>query len=320
MAKILVGGYSGDKGAGSGVSVVQDGEVVATIPAESPSWIAKHPSLPVLYAVAETADGRVQAWSLVDGQPAEPVGSAETCGAEPAHLAVDRSGRFLMTANYTGGSISVHRLGADGSIGERTDMVQHTEHGDHPRQQSAHPHMVAVTGESVLVIDLGADLIYRYRLTDEGRLELQQTFGAPAGSGPRHARRVGRRYYVTAELSGDVLVYDERGTLLTTLPASKSLRQNQPSELLADDDGRYLYIANRGPNTVSVFSLDADFPRFVAEVPVGDWPRHLALDGDLLYVANERSHEVMVMRIDPVTGIPAVETTIAVPSPTCVVP
>ncbi len=85
-------------------------------------------------------------------------------------------------------------------------------------------------------------------------------------------------------------------------------------------DGRYLYVANRGPDTISVFALDGDLPRYLTEVPVGAWPRHIALDGDRLYVANERSHTVMVMAIDPETGIPAVVQTIEVPSPTVVLP
>ncbi len=147
MTKLLIGGYSGDKGAGSGLTVLEDDQVAATVPADSPSWIARHPELPVLYAVAETDDGRVHAWALRDGIPAAELGRGETGGAEPAHLTTDPSGRFLLTANYSGGSISVHRLGPDGSIGPRTDLVRHERHGDGPRQEQAHPHMIrAVDG------------------------------------------------------------------------------------------------------------------------------------------------------------------------------
>lgn len=318
MTRMLIGGYTGDKGAGQGITVLDGDEVVAVIPTESPSWIVKHPRLPVLYAVAEAGEGRVYAWSLTDGVPDAELGGGQTGGADPAHLTVDPSGRFLITANYTGSSISVHRLGDDGSIGERTDLVAHARHGDHPRQCSAHPHMIAAAGDSLLVIDLGGDTIYRYHLTEDGHLELRGTVDAPAGSGPRHALGVGGRFFVTAELSGQVLVYDADGNLEASLQASKSATENLPSGL--ESDGRYLFVANRGPNTVSVFSLDRDMPRYVAEVPTGDWPRSLALEGDLLYVSNERSHEVQVMRVDPATGIPALVTTIAVPSPTIVLP
>lgn len=344
MASLLIGGYTGGKGSGTGIAVVGGDGVTSTVPAQSPSWIARHPRLPVLYAVAEVADGRVRAWSLADGVPATELGSGETGGAEPAHLAVDSSGRFLITANYSGGSISVHRLMDAGSIGPRTDLVRHVRHGDHPRQRQAHPHMVRVIDGRVLVIDLGGDAIYRYGLGEDGRLELKRIIGTPAGSGPRHLLPVGGRYYVTAELSGQVLVYEEDGQLAGTVPASTVSAgtvsastvpastgpdgtgpagggpggHNQPSELASN--GGYLYVANRGPDTVAVFALDGELPRYVTEVPVGDWPRHIALDNDVLYVANERSHQVMVMRIDPATGIPAIERTIDVPSPTVILP
>jgi 6-phosphogluconolactonase len=316
MTSLLIGGYTGDKGTGRGISVVDGDRVTATVPAESPSWIARHPRLPVLYAVAEVDNGRVHAWSLASGVPAAELGSGETGGAEPAHLSVDSSGQFLITANYSGGSISVHRLNDDGSIGPRTQLLTHTRHGDHPRQTQAHPHMVRIVDRTVLITDLGGDAIYQYSLGEDGTLDLERIIDAPAGSGPRHVLAVAGRYYITAELSAEVLVYDADGQLAGAVPASNAGGHNQPSELVSN--GRYLYVANRGPNTVAVFALDGELPRYVTEVPVGDWPRHIGLDGDLLYVANERSHQVMVLRIDPATGIPATERTIEVPSPTMV--
>lgn len=323
MTKVLIGGYSGDKGAGAGITVLDGDQVTATVPARSASWIARHPKLPVLYAVEETADGHVQAWSLAGGTPDEPLGRSATGGAEPAHLTVDSSGRFLITANYSGGSISVHELGPDGSIGRQTDLVQHELHGEHDRQEQAHPHMVRDVGGRLLVTDLGGDAIYLYRLGPGGKLIPDGVVTTPPGAGPRHVLPVGEHYFVTAELSGQVLGFDRNGQLLSAVPASKADGPNQPSELATN--GRYLYVANRGPDTISVFELDATPgsrapPRYVAEVPVGSWPRHIALDGDLLYVANERSHEVMVLGVDPETGIPAHLRTIEVPSPTVVLP
>jgi 6-phosphogluconolactonase len=331
MTRLLIGGYSGDKGVGRGITVLEGDHVLATIPADSPSWLTRHPSLPVLYAVAETDEGHVRAWRLQDGAPAQSLGIGETGGAEPAHLTVDPSGRFLITANYSGGSISVHRLGPDGSIGERTDLVQHERRGKHPRQDAAHPHMVRAVADPagggsgsapgaalLLVTDLGGDAIYRYRLTSEGTLTADGVVHTPPGSGPRHVLPVAALYYVTAELSGEVLVYDHDWRLLGAGPASTSPGPNQPSELVSD--GRYLYVANRGPNTVAVFDIQSELPRYLKEVPTGDWPRHIALDGQTLYVANERSHEVTRMQIDPATGIPAHRRTIKVPSPTFVLP
>jgi 6-phosphogluconolactonase len=316
MTRLLIGGYSGDKGAASGISVLEGDRVIATIPADSPSWLARHPQLPVVYAVAETDEGHVRAWRLADGVPAEPLGSGDTGGAEPAHLTVDPAGQFLITANYTGGSISVHRLGPDGSIGERTDLVQHQVHGEHPRQDTAHPHMILAVADGLLVTDLGGDAIYSYQLSPDGKLTQNGVLVAPRGSGPRHVLPVGDRYYATAELSGQVLVFDTHQHLAGATAASARPGPNQPSELVSN--GKYLYVANRGPNTVSVFDLRGDAPLYVTEVATGDWPRHIALGDGTLYVANERSNQVMRMRIDPATGVPAHEQTIEVPSPTFV--
>jgi 6-phosphogluconolactonase (cycloisomerase 2 family) len=330
MSTLLIGGYSGAKGKGTGITVMDGDRVIATVPADSPSWLARHPFLSVLYAVAETDEGQVRAWQLEDGVPTEPLGTGDTGGAEPAHLTVDPTGRFLITANYTGGSISVHELGPDGSIGAQTDLVQHEVHGEHPRQDTAHPHMIQAAPDGLIVVDLGGDAIYRYTLSPAGKLSLSGVIATPPGSGPRHVLAIGDRYYVTAELSGQLLVYDAGQQLAGPVAASMAPGPNQPSELVSD--GRYLYVANRGPNTVSVFDIAGrsggsspragteELPRYLTEVATGDWPRHIALDGERLYVANERSHQVMCMLIDPETGIPAPSLTVEVPSPTHILP
>ncbi len=220
MTRLLIGGYTGDKGAGSGIMVLDDDEVTGTVPAESPSWIARHQDLPVLYAVSETDEGHVHAWSLLEGVPGESLGSGATGGAEPAHLTVDPSGSYLITVNYSGGNISVHRLGPDGSIGPRTDLVQHEGHGEHARQEQAHPHMGALyrrrpAGHR----PRRRRRLHRYQLSADGQLKPDGVIAAPAGSGPRHVLPAGEYNYVTAELSGQVLVYDAGWNLVGAVPA-----------------------------------------------------------------------------------------------------
>jgi 6-phosphogluconolactonase (cycloisomerase 2 family) len=228
---------------------------------------------------------------------------------------------YLVTANYTGGSVSVHRLGPDGSIGERTDLVEHAKHGEHPRQRDgAHPHMARRDGDGVLVVDLGGDAIYRYSLDAAGRLELDRMIGAPTHSGPRHALPLNGHWYVTTELSGEVIVYNADWQMLGIVPATALATENLAAELAASADGRFLYVSNRGPDTVTVFALADGQPSYVTEVPTASWPRHIVVDGDTLYVAGERAHEIAVMRIEPATGVPTTVGRIATPSPTCVLP
>jgi 6-phosphogluconolactonase (cycloisomerase 2 family) len=96
----------------------------------------------------------------------------------------------------------------------------------------------------------------------------------------------------------------------------------QPSEIAVRPDGRYLYVAIRGADTIAVISLEESTPRYVTEVPAGGhWPRHFAIIGEHLYVANERSHTVVAFHLNGDSGVPE-EPGVAteLPSATCVLP
>lgn len=286
--------------------------LVVAVP--SPSFLARHPSQPVLYAVNELAEGRVTAWHETD----KTASTGDTGGGAPCHLGVTPDGRHLLCANYASGSISVHALDPDGAIGERTDLLTHVGHGPDPlRQNGPHAHQIT---SALHAVDLGTDTVYPYAL-DAGRLVPHgHKVHVKAGMGPRHlAHHPNHRHtYVVGELDGHVVTYadwHERHRV----PASGRPGPNYPSEILVSDDGRKMYVANRGPNTVTVFALDdPDTPAAVDEVDCGgDWPRHLALVGRHLYVANERSHTIAILdaeRMRPTAdSFPS-------PSPTCVLP
>jgi 6-phosphogluconolactonase (cycloisomerase 2 family) len=301
--------------------------------AQSPSFLTWHPTLPVLYSVNEVEEGGVSAWAVDGETDLRPLGSGSTGGAHPCHLAVVPGGRYLVSTNYTSGSVAVHRLGDDGELGERTDLLVHDGAGPDPkRQERAHAHMASPNpgGGAVLVVDLGTDAVYRYQLeAATGRLvPIGPRIHVRAGSGPRHLARHpdGRRAYLVGELDATVTRYDidglagvlhERGRMATT-----RLTGAQPSEIAVGADGRFLYVANRGTDTVSVFALDGDELAYLAEVPTGGrWPRHFALVGEHLYVANERSHAVVGFHLDRDSGVPQEPgSVLELPSPTCVLP
>jgi 6-phosphogluconolactonase (cycloisomerase 2 family) len=132
----------------------------------------------------------------------------------------------------------------------------------------------------------------------------------------RPGPRAGGRWLVAAELSAEVLVYDADWAPLGRVPATRHDGYCLVSELVATD--RFLYVGNRGADTVSVFTLGGELPAYVTEVPTGAGPRHIALGGDLLHVANELSDELITMRVDPVSGVPEQVAVLSVPSPTCV--
>ncbi|HWG98361.1 MAG TPA: lactonase family protein [Pilimelia sp.] len=299
-------------------------------PTDSPSFLARHPSRPVLYAVHEGRRGAVSAWSLAPDGGLSRLVRHDTGGDSPCHLAVSPDGRWLLCANYGSGSVAAYPLDEAGVPGQRSDLAVHDGRGPDPdRQAGPHAHMVAPGADArVWAVDLGTDGIHRYALAD-GRLRpAGPPVAAPPGTGPRHlAFGPGDRWYVTGELAGTVLCYAPdpatgEPTLVAQAPASRHAGPVHPSELAVHPAGGLLYVANRGPDTVAVFTLAGAGPRLVAEVPCGGrWPRHLALWGDFLHVANERSHSLVTMALDPVSGVPApAGEPLEVPSPTCVCP
>ncbi|GIF68921.1 hypothetical protein Ais01nite_69560 [Asanoa ishikariensis] len=305
------------------------GDVVARTP--SPSFLTWHPTLPVLYAANELAEGEVTGWAVDGAGPLRPHGRAETGGAEPCHVAVTTDGWHLLAANYASGSISLHPLDPmTGVVGERTDLVVHEGHGpDRDRQAGPHLHMISIdpTGGPLVAVDLGTDGLYPYRIDGERLVPAGDPMRLAPATGPRHIARHpdGRRAYLTGELDAMVTSFELDGTewrQRNRLEASTRSGEKFPSEIACRSDGRYLYVATRGVDTVSVFALDGAAPRLVTEIDCGGrWPRHLALAGDHLYIANQLGDSVSVFAVDPRTGVPTmVDSPVPVPSPTCVLP
>ena len=180
----------------------------------------------------------------------------------------------------------------------------------------------------VLVVDLGIDAVISYSLdSSTGRLSGGVPVASTApGAGPRHlARDLAGRVHVVTELDATVVTYEVTtdGWLeLARTPASTHPGPVQPAEIDVSPDGRFLYVGNRGPDTVAVFSLASGLPTRVGEVSVGGaWPRHFVAVDDLVYVANERSNAVAAFRCDAATGIPTpTGDVLDTPSPTCVLP
>lgn len=301
-------------------------------PTPAPSFLVRHPRLPVVYAVNEVSDGGVSAWAEGATGALTPLGDRPTGGDSPCHLAVLPDGSHLVSANYGDGSVAVHPLDSSGRPGQRTDLLAHHGSGADPQRQSGpHVHMVSADprGGPLLAVDLGTDSIYRYQVDRvSGRLLPNgPRVHLPPGTGPRHLARHpdGAWCYVVGELNPTVYVYerDDRGALheRARVPASRREGHVQPSEVAVHLGGRFLYVANRGVDTVSVFALQAGVPRLLTEVDCGGvWPRHFAFVGAHLYVANERSHTVGIFRVDESDGTLAEAGVADVPSPTCVLP
>jgi len=305
---------------------------VATTP--SPSFLAWHPRLPVLYAANEIEQGEISAWAVTGQGRLRSLGNRPTGGSSPCHVAVDPAGGHVISANYGSGSIAVHPVTEAGGLAPRSDLREHHGHGPHRRRQDGpHAHMISPDPDGtghLLAVDLGTDTVQRYRLDPSSGVltGLAPPIRTRPGSGPRHLARHpdGRRCYLVGELDASVTCYDidVSGALVETGRVAASARTGpvQPAEIVVRADGRFLYVANRGPDTIAVFDLTGGAPRYVSEVSTGGrWPRHFVLVGRHLYTANERSDTIGVFVVDERTGVPSPsDTPVPVASPTCVLP
>ncbi|MBV9022817.1 MAG: lactonase family protein [Streptomycetaceae bacterium] len=312
-------------------------EVSRTDAVPDPSFLALSPDAAVLYAVSEQPEGCAAAFSLHHPDAPRQVGTTVPVqGGAPTHLCV--FGGYVLTANYTSGSISVLPIGANGALGESSHVLGHKGRGPHPeRQEGPHVHAVVPdpSGRWIVSADLGTDTVRVYGLDmATGVPRVHSETRLRPGTGPRHVafHPRGHHAYVVNELRSSVTVLAwnaETGTLTpigsaATISVTSSDEPNSPSEVVVSPDGRYVWVANRGHDCIAVLDLDAKGDRLelAGTTPCGGhWPRHLALDpsGRRLYVANERSGEVTWFDVDPQTGLPLLAGSIPVPAASCVV-
>ncbi len=332
----------GDTGIGLATYRPGRGELTSTgvLPGvTNPSYLALSPDRRTLYAVNEQAEGAVTAVRVGPGRPPELLGSRPAGGADPCHLSVH--GRFLLSAHYTSGSVSVHPLGRDGVPGAVSDVVRHEGSGPDPeRQEGPHAHQVVTdpAGRYVLAVDLGTDTVHTYRLDDrKGTLREVSRASLRPGAGPRHLvfHPSGRYVYLVNELDSTLVVcaYEPRTGTLTpgkrqpTLPRGTALNErNYPAGVIISADGRFVYVSNRGHDSIVAFAVrrgGAELRPLSLTPSGGSYPRHIVLDptGRLLFASNQKSGKVTTFRVSRETGrLNPVGAALGFPVPVCVLP
>ncbi len=294
----------------------------------NPSFLALHPNNRYLYAISEVSsfqgkNGALAAFSLdANTGSLTFLNSVSTEGGDPSHLAVDKSGKWVVVANYKTGNVSVFPIRENGKLGSSTSSVQHTGSGKDPvRQEGPHAHSVNFSpdGRFLLVSDLGLDKVMVYRFDSaKGTLAANDPpfVTLAPGAGPRHLsfHPGGRFVYLINELNSTLSVFEfdrEAGRLreietVSTLPKGFT-GVNTASEVTVHPDGSFLYASNRGHNSVAVFAIKGEGERveLIEHVSTqGRTPRHFALDptGDYLFAANQHSGVIVGFRIDRKTG------------------
>ncbi|MBA3944971.1 MAG: lactonase family protein [Herpetosiphonaceae bacterium] len=289
----------------------------------NPSFLTVHPNGRWLYTTSETnqAQGGISGgvWALRFERDAAavtitPLNHRSSNGDDPCHVLLDERGQWLVTTNYTSGSVAVFPVLTDGSLGEMSDFDQHDGSSVVAgRQEGPHAHSATWTPDNqrIIVADLGTDQLFVYDFDHSGgKLGTPVRTATRPGSGPRHMvfHPNRRLVYVANELDSTVSVYDYDA-------ASARLREQQfvptiPSgtgeSLVADihlsPAGERLYVSNRGHNSIAVFDVGEDGQLTGVATPScgGNWPRNFAVSPDdrFILVSNQYSGDLAVLPVD----------------------
>ena len=296
---------------------------------DSPSFLAIDEARRLVFAVNETDSFNGEPTGAVSAFSADPATGRLTLlnrqpshGKHPCHVVLDPTGKFLLVANYTSGTVAVFPVAADGTLGMATAIVQHTGDSIDPqRQKGPHAHCVTFdpAGRFVFICDLGLDRVVAYRLdADTGKLAPVPSAGASTapGAGPRHLAfgADGKFAYALNELNSTVTAfrYDAASGRLAEVQALSSLPadftgQKWSAEIAVHPSGKWLYASNRGHDSLAVFAIDPaqGTLRFETTHPSGGrTPRNFALlpGGRHLVVANQDTNSLLLCRVDQASG------------------
>ncbi|MEZ2391694.1 lactonase family protein [bacterium RCC_150] len=340
---------SGGHGAGIGaITTRQDGSLVwlgTAVDAASPSFLAVHPSLPVVYAVAEAAR-TVRAYRRTGTSGLEPFGEAWPAGAAACHVAVDPSGRFIVVACWGDGQVLLYEIDDDGGITSRFAAEPATDPyagldgavdiaSGGARTSRAHASLM-LDDDRIMTTDLGFDVVRVWNYSPSGGLRLDHEVALPLACGPRHlVQHPSGAVFVVTEYSIEVAVLvrgaDNRFAggnnfaLASHGPATLggALPGDAAAEITLSPDARFTYVGVRGSNRISVLAVEdgGTTLRPLADVSSGgEWPRHHLVRKGWLHVANERSQHVTTFVLDPETGVPGeVHGQLKMGSPTALV-
>ncbi|MDZ4698195.1 MAG: lactonase family protein [Rhodothermales bacterium] len=333
--------YTGMLDADSGA--IADVRLVAE--AEQPSFLAISPDQRFLYAVNEldtfdgSPGGAVSAYAI-NGRTGELrfLNQQPTRGAHPCHIITDRTGRWALVANYSGGNLAALSIGLDGHLAAPTTVVQHTGSSvNASRQEAPHAHSVHLDAKNryVVAADLGLDKLMVYQWdARSGVLKPNEpaSLATAPGAGPRHFawHPSGQYAFVINELNSTLsaLSYDggsgtfiERHTL-STLPEGFA-GTNSCADIHVAPGGRFVYGSNRGHDSIAVFGFDARAGQLTALAHTsteGATPRNfgIAPGGRLLLAANQQSDTIVSFAIDRRSGLLNRVASAEVPTPVCI--
>jgi 6-phosphogluconolactonase len=303
---------------------------------ENPSYLNLSADKKFVYSVNETGETSAASAFSYDGlsQQLTFINKLATEGADPCYIISDD--KYVITANYSGGSISVFSIAPDGSLGKLVQRIEH-EGGsiNKERQEGSHVHMVQFTpdGKYLIVNDLGTDKVYLYQYNKVDTnlvLTAYKSVQVTLGAGPRHLTfsADGRFAYLLHELDGGITVFAYNNGSLTRLQEISMNEadfsgENGGADIHLSSDGRFLYASNRGSeNEIGIFTVEKDglLRKKGTVSTLGKGPRNFTIDpsGKYLLVGNKQSDEVVIFERNVETGdLRDTGKRIAVGAPAC---
>lgn len=350
--RAYIGTYTTDGSSSRGIYTClfdnETGKLTAPeLAAESinPSFLAIHPTGRAVYAVNEVVEGTgrgnggVSSFAVSNDGRLRPLNQRASLGGAPCHANVDATGKWLLIANYIGGNVVVFPIGRDGKLGESSSVIDHEGFSIDPqRQRQPHAHSINLSRDNrfAYAADLGIDQVKIYRFDAQlGKLSpaSPDSVSIAAGGGPRHFAidPTGLFAFTNHELTAMVTAFrrdPESGKLTptgtaSTLPEGSNSRRST-AECLVHPSGRFVYVSNRGHDSIAVFSLNADSGKLTRVEIVGtegQEPRNFYIEpsGRWLLAANQNSDTITVFAIDAETGkLSFTGQRVAVGRPVCI--
>jgi 6-phosphogluconolactonase len=309
---------------------------------DNPSFIALTKDGHFLLAVNETIDskgnkmGYVESFSISERKDKfSPVNKVLSGGAHPCYVSVNADG-FVLAANYTGGNVALFKLDKNGVISQALDIQQHYGGGPNKeRQEGPHVHSAFFEPgtDRIFVADLGTDAVAVYHL-DKNKPQLIKAsipeIRLNPGSGPRHmAFHPEKKFlYIANELSNTVTVVSlNKDGSFTTVETVSAIpddykKTNTCADIHISNDGRFLYVSNRGLNSIAIFAVNQENGKLkpIGQEPVkGENPRNFTLspDENYLLVANQTTQNIVAFKRDKITGTLTYSDQIKAFTPVC---
>lgn len=312
--------------------------VSTVVKTASPSYIRFSADGRNLYAVNELVEpaGKLSAFEV---DPATGglkfLNSLPSDGRAPCYLEVSANGKFVLFNNYLDGVAGVQTLNPGGQLGQPAMRLKFTGGGPNAaRQEASHVHSITLDAQNELAVvaDLGSDKLTVFSFDAlSGKLTQLSEAQTASGAGPRHScfTSDGQTLFVANELNSTVEVFKvdrkdgslQRLQTISTLPPDFS-GKNFPADIHLSPDQKFLYVSNRGHESLAVFSWNQEKLHFNGAIPVGgSWPRNFTIskDGKWLIVANQKSRYLVVFKRNLENGVLTQSAQIAtIASPACV--